>query len=200
MKFIEFLKSIFRKKLKPSPQAEQQIEPAISEDRQNFEKAMEFIRIIEGGIFDHPDDPGGYTNMGLTQRDYPNLDLKNLTRKEADDIFYKDYWKKSVASMLPYPVYIPYFDSVVNTGVGRANKILQSAVKVKQDGFIGPITLKAVNTHKDLKQLALLVADKKQSFYESLVKKKSKFKSFIRGWTRRTKSLKKYIETGKVIW
>jgi lysozyme family protein len=169
-------------------------------DKEKFEKAMKFVRVVEGGKFNHPNDPGGFTNMGLTQRDYPNLDLHNLTRKQADEIFYRDYWKKSAAGKLPCPVFISYFDSVVNTGASRANKILQKALGVKQDGIIGPQTLKAINEHKNPKQLALAAADEKQNFYLRLINKNSKFKSFKKGWARRTNALKNYINSGDVVW
>jgi lysozyme family protein len=199
MNIFDFFRKLFTRKSKIQPQIVEQSSSEIS-DRDKFEKAMKFVRVVEGGKFNHPNDPGGFTNMGLTQRDYPNLDLKNLTRKQADDIFYKDYWRKSSASKLPDPVYVSYFDSVVNTGLGRANKILQQALNVKQDGKIGPITLKAINDYKDPVKLAIAVADSRQSFYERLTKNRPQFKSFIRGWTRRTKALKEYIKTGSFSW
>jgi lysozyme family protein len=169
-------------------------------DKDKFEKAMKFIRVVEGGKFFHPNDPGGFTNMGLTQRDYPKLDLKNLTREEADNIFYKDYWKKSVASKLPDPAFISYFDAVVNTGAGRANKILQKVVGVEVDGKVGKITLEAVKKYGEPKKLAIALAEGKQDFYLSLVSKNKKFGSFIRGWSRRTNALKEYINSGSFSW
>lgn len=200
MKLFEFIKSLFFKKLNTSEPTSQVSEVNNESDKDKFERAMKFIRVVEGGKFNHPNDPGGFTNMGLTQRDYPKLDLHNLTRKQADDIFYKDYWKKSAAGKLPYPVYISYFDSVVNTGISRANKILQKTVGVKQDGVIGPQTLKAISLHTSPKRLALNIADGKQDFYGRLVKKNAKFKAFIKGWTRRTNALKNYINSGDVVW
>lgn len=198
---ITFLKKIFGfKKDTTKTEVEYNNNTNQETDKQKFEKAMKFVRVVEGGVFDHPNDPGGFTNMGLTQRDYPDLDLKNLTRKQADEIFYKDYWSKSAAPLLPFPVYISYFDTVVNTGVGRANKILQKVVEVKQDGKVGPQTQQAVKNYKDYKQLALDLADGRQKFYETLVKQNKKFKSFIRGWTRRTNALKQYINTDNFTW
>jgi lysozyme family protein len=203
-KVIEYLKKIFgvkkveineAKKTNSIPEVD-----VVNSDKEKFEKAMKFIRVVEGGKFFHSNDPGGFTNMGLTQRDYPNLDLPNLTRKQADNIFYKDYWKKSVAGKLPDPVFISYFDAVVNTGVSRANKILQKVVGVEVDGKVGPATLKAVNNYESPKKLALKLADGKQDFYLSLVNKNRKFASFIRGWTRRTNALKDYITSGAFSW
>lgn len=197
-KFFEFFKRLFSKK---ENKINVVVEPVKEDkDRDKFEKAMKFIRVVEGGKFFHPNDPGGFTNMGLTQRDYPNLDLKNLTREQADNIFYKDYWKKSFAHILPFPAYISYFDAVVNAGVGRANKILQEALKVKSDGVIGPKTINALNNFSDPTKLALALADGKQNFYLRLTKSRPKLKSFIKGWTRRTKALKDYITLGEFSW
>lgn len=191
IKIIDFFRNLFSRKTTPHSQ---------KNELDAFESAMKFIRVIEGGKFFHKNDPGGFTNMGLTQRDYPNLDLKNITRQQADDIFRKDYWEKSIAQLLPYPVYISYFDAVVNTGVTRANKLLQKALNLKQDGKIGPVTLAAIKGIKDSKEFAIKLADEKQKFYENLTKSKPKLKSFIKGWTRRTNALKEYIKTGSFSW
>lgn len=201
MNIIKAFFNLFKNK-QSIPSQSNQVEQITTEDtdKDRFEKAMKFIRVVEGGKFNHPNDPGGFTNMGLTQRDYPNLDLHNLTRKQADDIFYKDYWKKSAASKLPYPVYISYFDSVVNTGVGRANKLLQKAVNVDQDGKVGPKTLDAVKKYKDPLQLAIDVANNKQQFYTLLAAKNERYRPFLRGWTRRSNALKSYITTGSFSW
>jgi lysozyme family protein len=171
----------------------------IEKNKEKFEKAMKFIRVVEGGKFFHPNDPGGFTNMGLTQRDYPNLDLHNLTRKQADEIFYKDYWQKSSATHLPYPAYISYFDAVVNTGTSRANKILQGILGVEQDGIVGALTLKKLKD-VDPKELAINLADGKQKFYVNLSAKNSRYRPFMRGWTRRTNALKEYITKGDFAW
>jgi len=203
MNLLDFLKNLFKRRESTNLKQEETLpgsEPKSETSREKFEKAMKFVRVVEGGIFNHPNDPGGFTNMGLTQRDYPNLDLKNLTRKQADNIFYKDYWSKSSANKLPDPVYISYFDSVVNTGVGRANRILQKSVGAKQDGVVGPITLGLVKKYEDPVELALKVADNKQLFYESLVKRSDRYKPFLRGWTRRSNALKTYIKTGSFSW
>ncbi len=62
---------------------------------ENFEKAMTFIFKWEGGYVNDGNDPGGETNFGISKRAYPNLDIKNLTKDEAKQIYYRDYWEKS---------------------------------------------------------------------------------------------------------
>lgn len=210
MNLIEFFKKMFGKEtvkveevkvIKPEEVPTPTIvDPKeVEKDKEKFEKAMKFIRVVEGGKFFHPNDPGGFTNMGLTQRDYPKLDLKNLTRKQADDIFYKDYWKRSSASSLPFPAYISYFDAVVNTGASRANKILQEVLEIEPDGKVGPLTLKEVKAYEPNK-LAIGLADGKQRFYLRLAQKNPRYRSFIKGWSRRTDALKEYIKNGEFSW
>jgi lysozyme family protein len=160
--------------------------------REKFEKAMKFVRVAEGGYFNHPNDPGGETMYGITKRDYPNLDIKNLSREKADDIFFEDYWSLSSAEKLPEPVYISYFDSVVNTGRKQANKFLQRALGVVADGIVGPVTLESVEK-ADAKELAAKIVDQRQTFYENLSVNKPKLKVFLKGWTNRNTNLKHFI-------
>jgi len=157
-----------------------------------FEKAMKFVREAEGGYYNHPNDPGGETMYGLTKRDYPDLDIKNLTREKADEIFFKDYWSMSSADKLSHPSYISYFDSVVNTGRKQANKFLQRALGVVADGVVGPVTLKAAEK-ADPKELAIKIIDQRQTFYENLTESRPKLKVFLKGWTNRNNNLRKYI-------
>lgn len=211
MNIVEFIKKLFMKD-SVTVESAKEVKPeevptptivdskATEKEKEKFEKAMKFIRVVEGGKFFHPNDPGGFTNMGLTQRDYPKLDLQNLTRKQADDIFFKDYWKRSSASILPFPAYISYFDAVVNTGPGRANKVLQASLGLETDGKIGPKTINEIKNVKDNLKFALDIADNKQRFYLSLAQKNPKFRSFIKGWSRRTDALKQYIKTGDFSW
>lgn len=161
--------------------------------REKFEKAMKFVREAEGGYYNHPNDPGGETMYGITKRDYPDLDIKNLSREKADEIFYNDYWVPSIAEKLPEPAYISYFDSAVNTGRTQANRFLQRALGVSADGVVGPITLKAVEK-ADPKDLAYKIIDQRQKFYELLTESKSKLKVFLKGWTNRNNNLRAYLK------
>jgi len=161
--------------------------------RDKFEKAMKFVRVAEGGYYNHPNDPGGETMYGITKRDYPHLDIKNLSREKADDIFFYDYWEMSSAERLPEPAFISYFDSVVNTGRRQANKFLQRALGVVADGVVGPVTLRAAEKANPV-ELANKIIDQRQTFYENLTESRPKLKVFLRGWTNRNNNLRKYIK------
>lgn len=164
-----------------------------SEKSKEFEIAMKFVREAEGGLYNHPNDPAGLTNMGITQRDYPLLDIKNLTREQADEIFWQDYWLKSAASLVPFPAYISYFDSCVNTGRTQANKFLQRVVGATADGIVGPYT-RSLMSKKDPKDVAFGIIDQRQSFYNNLCEKRPKLAVFKKGWTNRNNNLRDYIQ------
>jgi len=108
----------------------------------NFEPAIEITLKNEGGLVDDPADPGGLTKFGLSQRSYPNVDIKNLTIEDAKAIYLKDFWKfggitdQSIANKI--------FDSYVNME-HAAIKIAQKTVGFsKQDGVYGPVTETAI--------------------------------------------------------
>ena len=155
---------------------------------------MEFNEIIEkvleheGGYVNDKDDLGGETKYGITKRFYPNLDIKSLTREQAKEIYYKDYWIPSKAKLLPKELRYPYFDCVVNTGQRRAVKILQQACnnkntfEIKEDGLIGAATISACKK---------LEADRFVSyrilFYSLLISENPTQEKFWYGWYKRAK-------------
>ncbi len=71
---------------------------------QDFQKAVDdLIDNWEGGYVSDPDDPGGETNMGISKRSYPTLDIKHLTRDDAVAIYYRDFWQKYKLDSIPDP-------------------------------------------------------------------------------------------------
>lgn len=99
-----------------------------AEDQRNdFDKAIDFVLRWEGGLADHEADPGGLTNFGISQRSYPDLDIRNLTREQAVEIYRRDYWQVSGADKLPWPLALIHMDSAVNAGVGRAQRWLEQS-------------------------------------------------------------------------
>lgn len=164
-----------------------------SEKSKEFEIAMKFVREAEGGLYFNENDPGKLTNMGITQRDYPLIDIKNLSREGADEIFWQDYWLKSAAPQVLYPAYISYFDSCVNTGRTQANKFLQRVVGATADGIVGPYT-RSLLSKKDPKDVAFGIIDQRQTFYNNLCENRPKLAVFRKGWTNRNTNLRNYIQ------
>jgi len=101
----------------------------------DFDRAMEFVFRWEGGYVFDPDDPGGETHWGISRRAYPMLDIKDLTRDEAKDIYRHSYWERAGCGALPWPLNLVVFDTAVNMGAGRARDFL-SRTRYWQDYII----------------------------------------------------------------
>jgi lysozyme family protein len=104
----------------------------------SFDRAVVFVLEQEGGEVNDPNDPGGWTKYGISQRAYPDVDIPGLMIEEAKAIYRRDYWDK--LPQLPNPVKLLAFDFGVNAGIGRAVKSLQAAIGVKVDGYWGPMS------------------------------------------------------------
>jgi lysozyme family protein len=155
---------------------------------QNWQKCLETILHHEGGYVNHPKDPGGETNLGVTKRVYEEWggtkDMKDLTVEDVSPIYKTNYWDRVKGDDLPAGLDLCVFDFGVNAGTGRAAKYLQSLVGATADGAIGPGTLAAVHAYAQIEGLAATIdayQASRQSFYEGL----STFETFGRGWTRR---------------
>ena len=93
----------------------------------NFDEIIERVIEHEGGYVNDPDDAGGKTNWGISERFYPTLDILNLTKEQAKEIYKRDYWDKNRVEELPYHLRHIFFDMCVNQGRRTAVKILQRA-------------------------------------------------------------------------
>ncbi len=114
-----------------------------------FEDIIEVVLEHEGGYVNDPKDPGGETNFGIARRSHPDVDIANLTKEGAKEIYYQNYWMKNRVPQMPDDLKHIYFDMCVNQGRGRAVKILQRAANakganLKVDGGLGPKTIGAL--------------------------------------------------------
>lgn len=159
----------------------------------NYEAIMEHVFEFEGGYVDHPRDPGGSTNMGITigtLRDYQGrpvskADVKALTKAEAREIYRRRYWNPVHGDALPSGVDLCVMDSAVNSGTGRGAKWLQRAVGVEADGAIGPKTLAAVGS-VPAATIINRMCDDRMDFLRGL----KTWPTFGKGWTRRVKAVR----------
>lgn len=142
-----------------------------------FPRAVANVLEHEGGYVNDPDDPGGETNFGISKRAYPNLDIKALDLGAATDIYRRDYWAPIKGDQLPPDVAIYLLDTAVNIGVGRAVRMLQTAVGVLADGVVGPATINASKAPGTLQRLDVA----RLRYYRSL----PAFVKYGKGWTRR---------------
>lgn len=115
----------------------------------NFDAAVVKTLIFEGGakITDDPDDRGGVTKFGISQRAYPNLDIRNLTEQQAREIYKRDYWDRVKGDDIQaQEVAEKIFDSAVNMGPRTSVRLAQVALDLEPvDGILGPQTLGALN-------------------------------------------------------
>ena len=155
----------------------------------NFKKCLEIILHHEGGYVNHPKDPGGETNLGVTKRVYEEFggtkDMKDLTVEDVAPIYKKGYWDKLKGNDLPGGLDLCVFDFGVNAGPGRAAKYLQTMIGTTPDGGIGPMTLQALANYVEeqggVDEAIKDYQKERQKYYESL----STFSTFGKGWTRR---------------
>lgn len=109
-----------------------------------FDKALAIVLGQEGGDSDHSEDPGGFTRYGISQVAHPTVDVRNLTREGAGEIYRAEYWTPTQCDELPAPIALIVFDCAVNQGRLIAGRLLQEAVGATVDGAIGPRTLASV--------------------------------------------------------
>lgn len=135
-----------------------------------FEFLVGIILKHEGGYVFDPDDPGGETKFGISKRAYPNLDIKNLTRQQAIEIYKRDYYDKLGVGLLDdIRLAYQYFDMGVNGGVGRAKQLMGKAVEIKKQNP----SIKLWKIYQDLRI----------DFYKSIAKGSKE--KFLAGWLKR---------------
>lgn len=160
----------------------------------NFEESLAHVLKHEGGYVDHPKDPGGATNLGCTKKVWEEWvghevtkdDIKALTIADVSPLYKARYWDKCRCDDLPRGVDFAVFDFAINSGVGRASKLLQRAVGVAADGAIGPATLAAV-ADANPRELATKICELRLAFLQAL----PTWETFGKGWSRRVKETEK---------
>jgi len=154
----------------------------------NFPASLALVLKAEGGFVNHPRDPGGMTNLGVTRnvwrewvnRDVDEAEMRALTPELVTPLYKQRYWDACKCSDLPLGVDYVVFDSAVNMGSSRAARLLQAALGVKADGIIGRATIAAA-TAADPAELVESFSLGKEAFYQSL----STFSTFGKGWLNR---------------
>jgi lysozyme family protein len=153
----------------------------------DFKKAIKFVLENEGEFCNEPNDGGGMTKYGISQQSYPDLDIENLTKEEAVEIYRQDFWR-------PYQGFedrlaTKLFDLAVNMGHKKAVQILQRALQclganIADDGVLGPKTRQAVAlANVDL--LLTSIKSEAAGVYRNLAATNTTQKKFLKGWLRR---------------
>jgi lysozyme family protein len=159
----------------------------------NWQKSFELMLKSEGGFVNHPSDPGGMTNLGVTKATWENwvgresdeAEMRGLTPEKDEPLYKKKYFDAVRGDELPMGLDYLMFDFAVNAGAGRAIKTLQTAVGVTPDGGFGPMTMAAVQA-VDPNELIERFSQAKEDFYRSL----TTFATFGKGWLNRVADVK----------
>mgnify|MGYP000927983872 CR=1 FL=1 len=146
----------------------------------NFDQAFDYVIGKEGGETNDPDDNGGHTKFGISKKAFPDLDIASLTLEQAKQIYLREYWDKVRGDELPDGLGFLLFDCAVNQGTRTSVKFLQRALRVTDDGVIGPATIAAANK-ADTNELIVNFSAERALHYASL----DDFKLYGRGWIRR---------------
>jgi len=155
----------------------------------NFDEALKRVLVHEGGYANHPQDPGGATMKGVTQRVYDGWrrrqgkalrSVRQIDDDEIKAIYRAQYWDTICADALPSGVDYCTFDAAVNSGPSQAAKWLQRTVGVPDDGGVGPLTIGACKT-----QDPATIIDGSCDRRMAMLRKLPTFRTFGAGWTKR---------------
>jgi lysozyme family protein len=151
-------------------------------------------------------DQGGPTMRGITWRDNADLltkmgyskdTLKKLTPEHAKEIYKARYYTEPGVHKLPEDLQYYVFDFAVNSGPPKAIKKLQKVIGVKQDGVLGPETVKKVQEYAKIHGMATLKKNyvgEREQFMRNLAKQDpNKHGGSLQGWLNRINYLNKDI-------
>ena len=146
-----------------------------------FTACMKFIALWEwgnkpdGGYTNDPVDPGGETKYGISKRQYPHLDIKNLKLADAHEIYKRDYWNSCGADNLSYPLCLAVFDTAINLGQDDSDKWLKET--------------------RDFRAFL----DLRVAKYHRLVARTPKMVKYLKGWLNRVADIKKFADANVIV-
>lgn len=141
-----------------------------------FALGLKFVFKWEGGYVNDPNDPGGETKYGISKRANPSVDIFNLTKEQAGQIYLRDYWHKVGCDNYEANLAICIFDAAVNVGVSRVRGWLT-------DDFNKPSGLNADEFNS------------RREYYYTVQVKESLRIRYLKGWMNRLNDLRRFIKT-----
>jgi len=156
--------------------------------RNNFDSSLDRVLAVEGGFSNHPKDPGGPTNRGVTlatfsafkRRPCSIAELRSISELDVSAIYKAQYWDAVKGDDLPVGLDYVLFDYAVNSGPSRAVRELQHAVGIQADGVMGAMTMQAVKA-RDPAQVIAAVCGQRLAFLKTL----KTWSTFGNGWGNR---------------
>jgi lysozyme family protein len=160
---------------------------------ENWDNSFAAVLKHEGGFVNHPKDPGGMTNLGVTKaaieaylgRAVDETFMRSLTPESVKPFYKSQYWNKIKGDELPSGVDYAAYDLAVNSGVGRAAKYLQEIAGVIADGVIGPKSIEAIKACNP-EEVVEALCDMRLAFLKRL----PTFDTFGKGWLIRVADVK----------
>lgn len=150
-----------------------------------FAQAVDWVIDVAEGGSKLVTDYGGLTKYGISQKGNPDIDVENLTREQAEDIYLQRYWMPLKPNLLPPTVVFVLFDAAVNMGVRTSVLLLQGVLKIKTDGVVGLETVEAINKFHPVRELVARLVGARLRWYEGLVRSYPKYTNSHFGWTMR---------------
>jgi lysozyme family protein len=171
-----------------------ELPPVTHPDR--FAACLKIVLKHEGGYVNHRKDPGGRTNLGVTQRVWEawtgksatEQEMRSLTVDMVAPLYRQKYWDKVRGRDLAPGLDLHVFDFGVNAGPARAVRYLQMMVGANPDGKIGPATMRALSNYIDLYGTAKAITrygELREQYYRQL----KTFGTFGKGWLRRNREV-----------
>ncbi|MDX1314307.1 MAG: glycosyl hydrolase 108 family protein [Eudoraea sp.] len=161
----------------------------------NFKKAVEIVFKNEG--YDQiVTDTGGLTKWGISAKAHPNVDIRNLTKADAEAIYKEKYWDVIKGDQITDQANAEaIFDHAVNAGPGEATKLAQDSLNalgfnLKVDGGLGPLTLNALNKVDSFTFLPQYLYRRTQFYMGLASSKPQKYAKYLKGWIKRVESFK----------
>ncbi|MBI4275442.1 MAG: glycoside hydrolase family 108 protein [Rhizobiales bacterium] len=161
----------------------------------SYDEALRRVLAHEGGYTNHPSDPGGPTNYGITIHDYRKYvkpgataaDVRAMTLAEAKAIYRSKYWNALRCDELPAGVDYATFDYCVNSGVGRAGKVLRRVLDLQDDSYVVTDTVLAALRGRDASNVVAAICDERLAFLKRL----KTWPVFGRGWGPRVADVRR---------
>lgn len=161
-----------------------------------YDEALRRLLTHEGGYTNHPSDPGGPTNFGITIHDYrkylkPNataIDVRAMKLDQARAIYRSKYWNAQRCDDLPAGVDYSIFDYGVNSGIKRSGKVLRRVVGLSDNtSTVTDQVLEAV-AKRNPQALVIAINDERLRFLKNL----KTWPVFGTGWGRRVAEVKAF--------
>ena len=153
----------------------------------NFKECLDLVLKSEGGYINHPSDPGGMTNLGVTKRVWEEYtgheadekEMRSLTPEKVAPLYEQRYWRPCYGEILPRGLDFLCFSFGVNAGCGRSVKVLQSSLGLVSDGIIGPRVREKIG-NSNIADIIKGFSESRREYYKSLNKP-----VFEKGWLNR---------------